>query len=52
MHLAVGILRVQEGLDYSNVIEEEDQINTQQLLEGRREITREISMESQLSQGV
>lgn len=25
MHLAVGILRVQEGLDYTGVIEEEDQ---------------------------
>ena len=33
MHLAVGILRVPEGLDYSNIIEEEDQQQSQQLLD-------------------
>lgn len=32
MYLAVGILRVQEGLDYTGVIEEEDQVTPQQLL--------------------
>ncbi|CAG7838637.1 unnamed protein product [Allacma fusca] len=52
MHLAVGILRVQEGLDYSSLIEEEDQMTPQQLLDIKKEkgnIPRNQS-ESQLSQ--
>jgi solute carrier family 12 sodium/potassium/chloride transporter 2 len=39
MHLAVGILRVQEGLDYTNLIEEEGTISAQELLELRKEKT-------------
>lgn len=52
MHLAVGILRTPEGLDYSNVIEDEDQLTPQQLQEIKKEkdIPRNQS-ESQLSQG-
>lgn len=52
MHLAVGILRAPEGLDYSNVIEEEGQLTPQQLQEIKKEkeIPRNQS-ESQLSQG-
>ena len=52
MHLAVGILRVPEGLDYSTLIEEEDQLTPQQLLDIKKEktIVRNQS-ESQLSQG-
>ncbi|XP_021952830.1 solute carrier family 12 member 3 [Folsomia candida] len=51
MHLAVGILRAPEGLDYSNVIEEEGQLTPQQLQEIKKEkeIPRNQS-ESQLSQ--
>ena len=53
MHLAVGILRVQEGLDYSNLIEDEDQVNPQQLLEVRsNNIIPRNQSESQLSQGI
>lgn len=55
MYLAVGILRVQEGLDYTGVIEEEDQVTPQQLLlelkkEKEKGIVRNQS-ESQLSHG-
>lgn len=52
MHFAVGILRVPEGLDYSSLIEEEDQLTPQQLLDIKKEksIVRNQS-ESQLSQG-
>ncbi len=52
MHLAVGILRIPDGLDYSNVIEDEDQMTPQQLQEIKKEkeIPRNQS-ESQLSQG-
>jgi hypothetical protein len=52
MHLAVGILRVPEGLDYSALIEEEDQITQQQLLDFKKEksMVRNQS-EGQLSQG-
>lgn len=32
MHLAVGIFRVQEGLDYTGVIVEENQLTAQQML--------------------
>lgn len=59
MHLAVGILRLQNGLDYSNVIhqmDEDGQIHEQSLLQTR---TRNNSTESlprnqsytQMSQG-
>ena len=52
MHLAVGILRTPEGLDYSTIIEEEDQITPEKLQEIKKEkeIPRNQS-ESQLSQG-
>jgi len=52
MHLSVGILRTQDGLDFSNVIEEEDQMTPQQLMQEakkEKEIPRNLS-ESQLSQ--
>lgn len=55
MHLAVGILRVQEGLDYTGVVEEEDQLTPQQLVldmkkDKEKGIARNQS-ESQLSHG-
>lgn len=51
MHLAVAILRVQEGLDYSGFIEE-DQFQAEKLLEVKKKsgIPRNQS-EGQLSQG-
>jgi hypothetical protein len=55
MYLSVGILRVPEGLDYSHVIEEEDQMTPQQLIDIKKnnkekDIVRNQS-EGQLSQG-
>ena len=53
MHLSVGILRTQDGMDFSSVIEEEDQMTPQQLMQEakkEKEIPRNQS-ESQLSQG-
>lgn len=59
MHLAVGILRLQNGLDYSHIIQldEDGQINEQSMLNSTR--TRNNSTESlprnqsytQMSQG-
>lgn len=51
MHLAVGILRVPEGLDYSSIVEEEDQMQSQQMLDimnKERTLRRNVS-DSQLS---
>lgn len=52
MHLAVGILRTPEKLDYSTIIEEKDKITLEKLQEIKKEnkIPRNQS-ERQLSQG-
>ena len=36
LHLAVSILRVEKGLDYSNLIEEEGQMTQEELSENTR----------------
>jgi len=52
MHLAVGILRVPGGCDYSNIIQEEGQMTIEQLTSKIQKPIPRNKSEGQLSQGM